>query len=182
MSTIWVFGLISLQSKGLSRVFSSTIIWKHQFLVLNLFMVQFSHPYRTPKKNIALAFVNKMMSLLLNMLSRFIIASLPRSKCLLILWLQSLSAVILEPRTIKSVTVSIFPPIYLPWSDGTGCHDLTFLNVKFSTKEWRMTSKHKNCVVLFLNSGELLGYFCYQLFMIKFHCNLRLYFVRFVFC
>ena len=101
---------------------------------------------------------------------------------LLISWLQSLSAVILEPRTIKSVTVSIFPPIYLPWSDGTGCHDLTFLNVKFSTKEWRMTSKHKNCVVLFLNSGELLGYFCYQLFMIKFHCNLRLYFVRFVFC
>ena len=54
------------------------------------------------------------MSLLLNMLSRFVIAFLPRNKCLLISWLQSLSTVILEPKKIKSVTASIFPPIYLP--------------------------------------------------------------------
>ena len=64
------------------------------------------------------------------MLSRLVIAFLPRSKCLLISWLQSPSAVILEPKKIKSVTVSIVP-IYLPCSDGTGCHDLQFLNVEF---------------------------------------------------
>jgi len=60
------------------------------------------------------------MSLLLNTLSIFVIAFLPRSKCLLILWLQSLSAVILEPPKIKSVIVSTFSPFYLPGSDETG--------------------------------------------------------------
>ena len=64
-------------------------------------------------------------------LSRFVIAFLPRSKHLLIWWLQSPSAVILEPPKIKSVTVSTFFPIYLPWSDGTVCYDLSFLNVDF---------------------------------------------------
>ena len=85
------------------------------------FMVQFSHPYMTTGKTIALVkqtFVSKMMSLLLNMLSRLVIAFLPRSKHLLISWLLSPSSVILKPKKIKSVTVSIFP-IYLPWSDGT---------------------------------------------------------------
>ena len=80
------------------------------------FIVQFSHPYMTTGKTIALTrwtFVGKVMSLLLNMLSRLVIAFLPRSKHLLISWLQSPSAVILEPRKIKSVTVSSFP-IYLP--------------------------------------------------------------------
>ena len=73
-------------------------------------MVQLSHPYTTSGKTIALTpqtFVGKVMSVLFNMLSRFIIAFLPRSKHLLILWLQSPSAVILEPKKIKSVTVSI---------------------------------------------------------------------------
>ena len=73
------------------------------------FMVQLSHPYITIGKTIALTkwtFLGKVMSLLFNMLSRLVIAFLPRSKCLLILWLQSPSAVILEPRKIKSVTVS----------------------------------------------------------------------------
>ena len=73
-------------------------------------MVQLSHPYTTTGKIIALTwqtFVGKAMSLLLNMLSRFVIAFLPRSKHLSISWLQSLSAVILEPKKIKSVTVSI---------------------------------------------------------------------------
>ena len=80
------------------------------------FMVQLSHPYMTTGKTIALIrwnFVGKVMSLLFNMLSRLVIAFLPRSKCHLISWLQSLSTVILEPRKIKSVTVSIFS-IYLP--------------------------------------------------------------------
>ena len=69
-----------------------------------------SHPYMTTAKAIALTvltFVGKVMSLLFNMLSRFVIAFLPRSKHLLISWLQSQSAVILEPKKIKSVTVSI---------------------------------------------------------------------------
>ena len=59
-----------------------------------------------------------------------VITFLPRSKSLLISWLQSPSAVILEPKKVKSVTVSIFSPIYLPWSDGTASDDLRFLNVE----------------------------------------------------
>ena len=73
------------------------------------FIVQHSHPYMTTGKTIALTrrtFVGKVMSLLLNTLSRLVITFLPRSKCLLISWLQSLSTVILEPLKIKSVTVS----------------------------------------------------------------------------
>ena len=76
-------------------------------------MVQLSHPHMTTGKTIVLTlwtFISKVMALLFNMLSRFIIAFLPRSKCLLILWLQSPSAVILEPKKIKSVTVSIVSP------------------------------------------------------------------------
>ena len=124
-------GLISLQSKGLSRVFSNnhnsqaSIIWHSVF-----FIVQFSHPYMTTGKNIALTrwtFVGNVMSLLFNMLSRLVIAFLPKCKCLSISWLQFPSAVILEPKKIKSVTVSIVSPS----SDGTGCHNLHFLNVEF---------------------------------------------------
>jgi len=76
-------------------------------------MAQLSHPYMSAGKTIALTiwnFVDKMMSLLFNMLFRFVIAFLPKSKHLLISWLQSLSAVILEPKKIKYVTVSIFSP------------------------------------------------------------------------
>ena len=77
------------------------------------FMVQLSHLYMTSGKTTALtiqAFVGKTMSLLFNMLSRFVIASFPRSKHLLISRLQSLSTVILEPKKTKSVTASPFPP------------------------------------------------------------------------
>ena len=77
------------------------------------FMVQLSHPYMTTRKTIALiiwTFVDKVMSLLFNMLSRFLIVFLPRCKCLLISWLQSPSAVILEPKIMKSVTVSVVSP------------------------------------------------------------------------
>ena len=93
-------GWISLQSKGLSRVFSNSskasILWHSAF-----FLVQLSHPYMTTGKTIALTrrtFVGKVMSLLFNMLSRFIIAFLPRSKHLLISWLQSPSEVIWSPK------------------------------------------------------------------------------------
>ena len=86
----------------------------------DFFMVQLSHLNMTTEKTIALTvqtFLRKVMSLLFNMLSRFVIALLPRSKCLLISWLQSPFAVILEPKKIKSVTVSIVsPPI---------CHEVT---------------------------------------------------------
>ena len=77
------------------------------------FIVYLSHPFMTTGKTIALTrrtFVGKVMSLLLNMLSKLVIAFLPRSKRLLISWLESPSAVILEPRKIKSVTISIFSP------------------------------------------------------------------------
>ena len=77
------------------------------------FTVQISHPYMTTGKTIALTrqtFVGKVMSLLLNMLPRLVITFLPRSKHLLISWLQSLSTVILEPKKIKSVPVSIASP------------------------------------------------------------------------
>ena len=75
------------------------------------FIVQLSHPYMTIGKTIALTrwtYVDKVMSLLFNMLSKLVIAFLPRSKCLLISWLQSSSAVILELKKIKSDTVSLF--------------------------------------------------------------------------
>ena len=94
-------GWISLQSKGLSRVFSNTIVQKHQFFSAQLswYIVQLSHPYMTTGKTIALTrwtFVGKVMFLFFNMLSRLVIAFLTSSKCLLIAWLQSPSAVILE--------------------------------------------------------------------------------------
>ena len=88
-----------------------SILWHSAF-----FMVQLSHSYMTTGKTIVLTiwtFVGKVMSLLFQMHSRFVIAFLPRSKHLLISWLQSPSTVILEPKKIKSVTVSTFFPFYL---------------------------------------------------------------------
>ena len=79
------------------------------------FIVQLSHPYTTTEKTIVLTrqtFVGKVMSLLFSMPSRFVVAFLPRSKRLLISWLQSPSAVILEPKKIKSVTVTLFPHLF----------------------------------------------------------------------
>ena len=105
-----------------------SILWCSAF-----FMVQISHPYMTTGKTTALTiwtFVSKVASLLFNTLSRFVIAFLPRSKHLLISWLKSLSAVILEPKNRKSVTVSTF---------SSSCHEMMelddmiffFLNVEF---------------------------------------------------
>ena len=89
------------------------------------FMVQLSHPYMTTGKTIVLTrwtFVSKVISLLFNMLSMLVLAFLPRSKCLLIPWLQSPPAVILEPQNKVCHYIYCFPSI---------CHDLSFLNVEF---------------------------------------------------
>ena len=128
-------GWISLQSKGtlkslLQHHSSKASIPLHSAF----FTVQLSHPYMTTGKTIALTrwtFVDKVMSLLFNMLSRLVIAFLPRSKHLLISWLQSPSALILEPPQNKVWHCFHCFSIYCPWSDGTGCYDLSFLNAEF---------------------------------------------------
>ena len=134
--SLGLIGLISLQSKGLLRVFSNTTVLKHQFLQRSaFFMVQLSHPYMITGKTIALTrwtFVGKVMSLLFSVLSRLIITFLPRSKRLLISWLQSPPAVIFGAQENKVCHFFHCFPIYLPWSDQTGCHDLSFLTVEFS--------------------------------------------------
>ena len=101
------FDLLAVQGtlKSLLQHHSSkaSILWHSAF-----FTVQLSHPYTTTGKTIALTrwtFVGKVIPLLFNMLSRLVIAFLPRSKCLLISWLQSPSAVILESKKIKSVSI-----------------------------------------------------------------------------
>ena len=94
-------------------------------------MVQLSHPYMTTGKTIALSrwtFVGKAVSPLFNMLSRLVITFLPRSKHPLVSWLQSPSAVILEPKVSHCFHCI---PVYFPWSDGTRCHDLCFWMLSF---------------------------------------------------
>ena len=126
-------GLTSLQSKGLSRVLSNSSkssVLRHSAF----FIVQLSHLYMTTGKTIALTvwtFVGKVMSLLFNTLSRFVIAFLPRSKHLLTSWLQSPSAVFLEPKKMKSVTASIFSPSICHATMGPDAMILVFLNVEF---------------------------------------------------
>ena len=105
------FDLLAVQGtlKSLPQHSSKASVLHHS----TFFMVQLSHPYMTTGKTMALnrwTFVGKMMSLLFNMLSRWVIAFLPRSKHLLILWLQSPATVILEPRKIKSATVFTISP------------------------------------------------------------------------
>ena len=117
----------TLQSLLKHHSSKASILWCSAF-----FIVQLSHPYTTTGKTVALTrqtFVDKVMSLLFSMLSRLVITFLPRSKRLLISWLQSPSAVILEPKKIKPLTVSIVSP-YIHKSDGTRRHDLSFLNVE----------------------------------------------------
>ena len=109
----WI-GWIFLLSKELSRVFSQHHSSKASILRCSAFFtVQLSYPYMTTGKTMALTrwtFVGKVTSLLLNMLFRLVITFLPRSNCLLISWLQSPSAVILEPQKIKAATVSTVSP------------------------------------------------------------------------
>ena len=125
------FDLLAVQGtlKSLLQDHSSkaSILWCSAF-----FIVRISHPCMTARKTIALTrrtFVGKVMSLLFNM-PRLVIAFLPRSKHLLISWLQSPSAVILEPKKIVCHCFHCFP-VYVPWSDGIRCHDFSFLNVEF---------------------------------------------------
>ena len=122
--TGWIF----LQSQGTLKSLLQHHSSKASILQCSaFFIVQLSHPYMTTGKTIVLTrwtFVDKVISLLFNMLSRLVITFLPRSKRLLISWLQSPSAVILEPRKIKSDTVS--PSIC---QEVTGL-DLSFLNVE----------------------------------------------------
>ena len=119
-----------LAVQGLSRVFYNTTVQKHQFLVLSFLYsptLTSIHDYWKNHSFPRWTFVGKIMSLLFNMLSSLVITFLPRSKRLLISWLQSPSAVILEPPKNK---VWYCFPIYFPWSDGARCHDLRFLNVE----------------------------------------------------
>ena len=151
----WSFSISS--SNGNSGLISFSTYWLNLFAVQGtlksllqyhrskasvlqwsaFFMVQLSHPYMTTGNTgntIALTtrtFVSEVMSLLFNTLSRFVMAFLPRSKCLLISCLQSPSAVILETKKIKVSYCFHCFPIYLLWSDGTRCHNLCFLNVEF---------------------------------------------------
>ena len=110
-----LIGLISLLSKGLSRVFSSTTIQKHQFFGFSLLYGPTLTSIHDCWKAIALTtrtFVCKEKSLLFNMLCEFVTAFLPRSKCLLISCLQSPSTVILEPKKIKSLLLPLFPHLF----------------------------------------------------------------------
>ena len=123
-------GWISLQSKRLSRVFSSTTVWKllqHSAF----FTVQLSHPCMTTGRTIALTtqiFVSNVISLLFDMLYRFDIAFLPSSKCL-----NFMAPVYGNFGAWENKVCRCFHcfPICLPWSDGTRCHDLCFLNAEF---------------------------------------------------
>ena len=133
-SSLGCTGWISFQSKGLSSLLQhhsskASILQRSAF-----FIVQLSHPYVTIGKTIVLirqTFVVKVTSLLFSVMSWLVIVFLPRSKCFLISWLQSPSAVPLEhTKKIMSVTVSIISP-YFPWRDGTGYHHLSFVNVGF---------------------------------------------------
>ena len=94
-------------------------------------------------------FVRKVMSLLLNMLSKFLIAFLPRSKSLLISWLKSPSAMIFRAEENKVCHCFHCFPIYLPWSDGTGCHDLRFLML------WQWQQAHA-CILRKLTEDFML--------------------------
>ena len=118
------------------------------------FIVQISHPHMTTGKTIALTrrtFVGKVMSLLFNMVSRSIITFLPRSKHLLISWLQSPSAVILEPRKIKLATVSTVSPSICHEVMGlhaTGCYDLSFLNVELQANFFTLPKNGRDIKII----------------------------------
>ena len=125
-------GLISLQCKRLKSLFKYhslrvSILWCSAF-----FMVQLSHLYMPIGKTVPLTrqtFVSKVTSLLFNMLSRLVITFLPRSKSLLISWLWSCSDFGAQKNKLSHCFHWF--PIYLPWRDGTGCHDLSVLNIEF---------------------------------------------------
>ena len=151
--TTWSFSFSIIPSKEISGLISFRMDWLDLLAVQGtlkcllqhhsskasilrhsaFFTVQCSHPYMTTGKTIALTrwnFIGKIMSLLFNMLSRLVITFLPRSKHLLISWLQSLSAVILEPKRIKSDTVSTVSPSISHEVMGPDAMIFIFLNVE----------------------------------------------------
>ena len=125
---------MSLLSKGLSGVFSSTTVQRHQFFGILPSLWSSSHN-RSTGKTIALTiqtFVGRVMFRLFNILSRFVIAFLPRNNCLLVLWLQSTSAVTVEPQKMKSVTTSTFSPSICHEVMGPDAMILVFLIFNFN--------------------------------------------------
>ena len=138
----WIFRLVSFRVDqfdllAIQGALKSLPIHNSEAQILRhsaFFMVQLLHRFMITGETMALTiqtFVGKVISLLFNPLSRFVIGFLPGNKCLLISWVQSPSAVILEPQKIKVCHCFHCFPMYLPWSHGTRCHDLTFLNVEF---------------------------------------------------
>ena len=131
---LWWTGWISLQSKGLSRVFFNTTVQKHQFFIAQLFIVQLSHSYMTTGKTIVFTrwtFFGEVISLLFNMLSRLLIAFFPRSIFFFFNFVTAFT-ICSDLGAQENKVSHCFHcfPIYLPWSDGTRCHDLSFLNVE----------------------------------------------------
>ena len=126
-----LIGLISLKYQGLSRVFSITTVQKHKFYSAQpFFIVQLSHLYKITGKTKALTirtFVGKVMPLLFNTPSRLVITFLPRSECLNFITVVTVHR---DFGTQENKVCHCFP-IYLPWSDRTRCHDLSFQNVEF---------------------------------------------------
>ena len=159
------FGLLAVQGtlENLLQHHSlkASILWRSIF-----FTVQLSHLYMTTVENIALTrctFVGKVMSLLSNTLCRFVIVFLPKNKHLLISWLQSLFAVILEPQKIKPVTVSIASPSI--------CHKYTYvpslLNLHPPRPHFTPSGCHRvQCILLFLPVKIELDH-CTQIWMEK---------------
>ena len=145
----WHFGFSLSPSNEYSRLISFRIDWlgllavqessptplkRINSLAFSFLYIQLSYSYMTTGKTIALTrwtFVGKIMSLLFNVLSRLVITFLPRCKHLLISWLHlTICSDFGAPKNKVSHCFHCFP-IYLPWSDGTRCHDLSFLNVEF---------------------------------------------------
>ena len=148
-------GWIFLQSQGLSRVSSNTTLQKHQFFGAQLSLQSNSHIHIANGKTIALArqtFVGKVMSMLFNMLSKLVLTFLPRSKPLLISWLQSLSVVILEPPRIKSVIVSTVSPSI--------CHEVMGLDAMILVF-WMLSFKPTFSLSLSFSSRGSLVFLCF---------------------
>ena len=168
---LWLTGLISLQSKGLSRVPQHHSSKASILLHSAFFMVQLSHPYMTSGKTIVLTiqtFAGKVISLLFNTLSGFVIAFHPRSKHLLISWLQPPSAVILKPPKMKSVTVSIVSPSICREVMGPDSMILVFWMLSFKPKfsvSFSPSSRGSLVSLHFLPLGwqhlHIWGYWCF---------------------
>ena len=125
-------GLISMQPKGFSRVFCNTTVQKDQFFSAAFIILQLSHPYMATGKNIALTiqtFVDKVMSLIFNMLSRYSFSSKEQISFNFMAAVTICSDFGTQENRVCHCFLCF--STYLPWSDGTKCHDLHFLNVEF---------------------------------------------------